>query len=418
MPVVDAQKFPPDTGPQGGIFPHSPNRFKHSGHLDSPGYWNLGSPERPSSAEYHVNALGLPWSCGEYRLDVVLPARFARTGVTAMGSCTGSRWLDRCGIRGDVGDGGDCAFRIDCLSCARRCQARAQGARVGWEHPLPNGGSMKHGLDQSDDLVWLLRHTRGFRGGYIAEFHVERRYLFDENRRCDVVTGTTVSMLIRYSVDMNRNGRMEPIQRLARMHYFGVTDFSFFEQEGAHSGSIVALQVEIHLGKFRFWFDQYGEVYVVCEQAELEEVATPGRLLAEDTVEEWVFQAQAGTLPTVSWLLAQLDRAGLPCVWREEHASSPGTNPLHWTGLLELSAVDGTRPAGAISIQGYGELDGHAFGLAAMTRTYDRGSDALLRSLGGIVTGHFVGDLVESKRGAARSLRSQVGTKQGNEGLV
>ncbi len=298
---------------------------------------------------------------------------------------------------------------------SRRGSDNHPGSRLSREHPFP---IMKRPLRHQEDLAWLLRHSRGFRGGHLAEFHVDRRYLYDENIRRDVLAGTTVTVLIRYAIGPMPGAADAPIHRLARMRFAGVSDFSCFEQDGGHRGTIDAMQTEIHQGRLRFWFDQYGEVYVVCEEAELEEVAVPGRMSEAESMRGWVFQALVGTLPSVTWLLEQLDRAGLPCVWREEPAARIGTNSLHWTGLLALSAAGGTARAGAISIQGYGPLDGHAFGLAAETRTYDRGSDALLLGLVGIVTQHYAGDVLETTREHLRSLQWREKPTDANEGSV
>lgn len=266
---------------------------------------------------------------------------------------------------------------------------------------------MTRHLHNQDDLAWLLRHSRGFRGGHLAEFHVDRRYLYDEQARRDVLAGTTVTVLIRYAIDPVPGAADAPIHRLTRMRFVGVSDFSCFEQDGGHSGMIDAMQTEVHQGRLRFWFDQYGEVYIVCEEAELEEVAIPGRLPEADRATAWVFQAHQGVLPSVSWLLEQLDRAGLPCVWQEERVSKGQPTTLRWTGRLATNPMDGLLPQGVIALLGYGPLDGHAFGLAAEARHHDQRSDALLRAVVGIVTTHYGGESVEAQHAGSRPSRPE-----------
>ncbi len=250
---------------------------------------------------------------------------------------------------------------------------------------------MRYCIYQRDDLVWLLRHTRAFRGGHIVDVHVSRRHIFDENFRTEVLAGTTVTLLIRYAVSDVTAGRDLRIQRVARLRCTGVTDFSFFEQEGANSGNIDAFQAEWRQGSFRFWFDPYGEVYVVCEAADVEEVCAPDRLANREIINEWVFQAREGRLPTAEWLLGRLDEAGLPCVWRPDTSEPSSSSGFEWSGALSHDPSTDDLGRGAVWVQAYGPLAGAAFGLIVRTRDRDPDRSGLFRAVTEIITRQFPG---------------------------
>ena len=135
---------------------------------------------------------------------------------------------------------------------------------------------MKCHVVNIEDLRWLLGHTGGFRGGYVTDVQVSKRRLLDEASGREVPAGTTVTVVIRY--------RIHQMSRVAKLTMTGVTDFSMFEQEGADCSTLGVIQAELNEGKLRFWFDPQGELYVVCEEAQLEEpegaVFTPAGRLA------------------------------------------------------------------------------------------------------------------------------------------
>jgi hypothetical protein len=291
---------------------------------------------------------------------------------------------------------------------------------------------MAHRIQTIEDVAWLLRHTRGFRGGQVTDVHVTRRHLFDENDCCEVLTETSVTVVIRYFIDIKEEAHPHRLLRLARFRMMGVTDFSIFEQEGTNSAAIDALQAEIQQGRLRFWFDQYGEIYVVCEWAELEEVAYPDALPDKQEATQWLFQAKDADAPSVAWLLEQLDRAGMPCVWKHRpRINGNGTgnrteSHLLWAGELRVSpsrtAISGDR----LEVQAYGPLDGRSFGvmLRALESERDSGSE-LLTAVAEILTSHFPGEGIAGQallpeerprpRTAARGKRNGNGTTNGSE---
>ena len=193
---------------------------------------------------------------------------------------------------------------------------------------------MKYHVVNIEDLRWLLGHTGGFRGGYVTDVQVSKRRLLDEASGREVPAGTTVTVVIRY--------RIRQMVRVAKLTMTGVTDFSMFEQEGADCSTLGVIQAELTDGKLRFWFDPQGELYVVCEEAQLEEVAAPSlEPLSLEQVAQWTFQSAMPDWPTVTWLLAELDVAGVPCTWRAT-TSSPGRHPsIQWEGDLLPASMQG-----------------------------------------------------------------------------
>ncbi len=143
---------------------------------------------------------------------------------------------------------------------------------------------MKYHVVNIEDLRWLLGHTGGFRGGYVTDVQVSKRRLLDEASGREVPAGTTVTVVIRY--------RIHQMARVAKLTMTGVTDFSMFEQEGADCSTLGVIQAELNDGKLRFWFDPQGELYVVCEEAQLEEVAAPSlEPLSLEQAAQWTFQS-------------------------------------------------------------------------------------------------------------------------------
>jgi hypothetical protein len=235
-----------------------------------------------------------------------------------------------------------------------------------------------------EDLRWLLGHTGGFRAGYVTDVRMAKRRLFDEGSARDVLTDTVVTVVVRYPLR-----RME---RVAKLTMKGVTDFSIFEQEGADCSTLGVIHAECTAGKLRFWFDPQGELYVVCDEAEFEEVATPSsddRL--RDPLARWTFQSPTAEWPTVEWLLEELDGAGLPCTWRK--AKTPHeTSVIQWVGtLLPAQGADAIQQAG-VHVMLYGPLDGPGFGillhvdgsqLTAANRVLSCLSDVIVRRFSG-----------------------------------
>jgi len=216
--------------------------------------------------------------------------------------------------------------------------------------------TMKNSIKTVEDLRWLISHTGGFRSGYVTDVQMSKRRLFDEETGRDVLADTTVSVTIRYAV--------RGVVRVAKLRMIGVTDFSLFEQEGADCSSLGVIHAECSAGKLRFWFDPQGELYVVCEEAHLEEVSTP----ALDThpvadLVRWTFQGQTADGPSVDWLLAELDRAGMPCSWRPPKKRRIADSVVQWEGDLIPSgdAVDG--PLHPVRVMAYRTQDGEGFGM-------------------------------------------------------
>jgi hypothetical protein len=124
------------------------------------------------------------------------------------------------------------------------------------------------------------------------------------------------------------------------------------------------IQAECTAGKLRFWFDPQGELYVVCDEAQLEEVAMP---FLEERVREqpaqWTFQSSTADWPTVEWLLDALDGAGMPCIWKKGKAAPRRQSPIQWEGrLLPASGPEGVERS-SVHAMLYGPLEGPGFGI-------------------------------------------------------
>jgi hypothetical protein len=220
---------------------------------------------------------------------------------------------------------------------------------------------MRHRIKTAADLAWLLEHTHAFHGGHVTDLYIRKQRLFDEPTGREVTAGTTITAVIRYELRVRGSGGPYVLTRVAKLTMMGATDFSIFEQDGADCSELSMIQAEATAERLRFWFDPRGELYVICDEAELEEVSTPGLSRPVRTgISEWTFQAPAGPLPTVAWFLEQLDRAGLPCAWRPLKRSAASHRTLQWEGqLVPGSAQDTSR--GGVHVQAYGPIDGCDF---------------------------------------------------------
>lgn len=215
---------------------------------------------------------------------------------------------------------------------------------------------MKHTIRNTDDLRWLIGHTGGFRSGYVTDVQMTKRRLFDEETGRDVLADTTVTLTIRYQV--------RGVVRVARLIMTGVTDFSIFEQEGADCSSLDVIQAECTAGRLRYWFDPHGELYVVCEETQFEEMFTPmadTQPLTE--LARWTFQGQTSDGPAVDWLLAELVRAGVPCSWHPVHSRRTAESIVSWEGDLTPVATLGSAPAQFVRVMAYQSPGGEGFGL-------------------------------------------------------
>lgn len=245
---------------------------------------------------------------------------------------------------------------------------------------------MQHSLKNADDLRWLIGHTGGFRSGYVTDVQMSKRRLFDEGSGREVPAGTTVSVTIRYEI--------RGMVRTAKLTMTGVTDFSIFEQDGADCSALGTIQTEFSAGKLRFWFDPLGELYVVCDEAHLDEIATPF-VTADQAAEfaRWTFRGRTAEGPTVQWLLHELDRAGLPCAWREATRAVAIHPSVQWEGDLtpvgEFTANGDTM----VHVMAYGPLEGQGFGLTLRVfGIQDRRMSRILEVLAEQITRHFSGD--------------------------
>ncbi len=236
-----------------------------------------------------------------------------------------------------------------------------------------------------EDVRWLLGHTGGFRGGCVTDVHMAKRRLFDEGSARDVLTDTTVSVVVRY--------RLRDMTRVAKLTMSGVTDFSIFEQEGADCSTLSAVETEVTGGKIRFWFDPQGELYIVCEEATFEEVAMP--LLesrSRETVARWAFQSPTAEWPTVDWLLGALDAAGLPCTWKKSKAPNGRPSTVQWAGELRPTVQAQPLKRESVHVMLYGPLDGPGFGiLLRVGETNGQAASRILSCASDMITRQYSG---------------------------
>lgn len=201
-----------------------------------------------------------------------------------------------------------------------------------------------------------MGHTGGFRGGYVTDVQMSKRRLFDEGSAREVLADTMVTVVVRYAI--------RRMARVAKLTMTGVTDFSIFEQEGADCSTLGVIQTECTAGKLRFWFDPQGELYAVCDEALLEEVAMPmTEDRAREPVAQWTFQSPTADWPTVEWILEALDRAGFPCTWKSAKPANGRQSVIQWEGTLVPAQGADRLEQGAVRVMLYGPLEGPGFGI-------------------------------------------------------
>jgi hypothetical protein len=257
---------------------------------------------------------------------------------------------------------------------------------------------MKHRIKTAEDIAWLLEHTHAFSGGQVTDLHIRKQRLFDESTGREISAGTVLAAVIRYELAMKGVTELYALTRVAKLTMYGATDFSIFEQEGTNCSEIGTIHAEVAGGRLRFWFDPHGELYVICDEAVLEEVSMPGSGRPQRTgMTEWTFQAPAGELPGVNWFLEKLDRHRFPCVWRGG-ARQPSHHGLRWEGrLVPTSAAqqaggDGHPPSAGVLVQAYGPLDGCAFVISLRAaHPQDSGTSRLLLVLTDLIARSFTG---------------------------
>ncbi|BCA55653.1 hypothetical protein W02_27930 [Nitrospira sp. KM1] len=236
-----------------------------------------------------------------------------------------------------------------------------------------------------EDVRWLLGHTGGFRGGYVTDVHMSKRRLYDEGSAREVLTDTTVSIIVRY--------RIREMARVAKLTMIGVSDFSIFEQEGADCSRLEVVQAEWTAGKLRFWFDPQGELYVVCDEASLEEVAMP---FFEDRAREhpirWTFQSPMADWPTVEWLLDALHGAGVPCTWKKTARTARRQSSIQWEGELLPTSDAEEMECGGVRAMLYGPLDGPGFGVVLQVEgAHNRAANRILSTAADLLVRRFSG---------------------------
>jgi hypothetical protein len=243
---------------------------------------------------------------------------------------------------------------------------------------------MTHTIKSAEDLRWFLAHTQGFRDGQITDVHVSKRRIFDERSGHNVLAGSTATVLVRYSV--------QDMRRIAKLIMQGVSDLCIFEQDGADWSLLGTIQVELNDGRLRFWFDPQGKLYVVCEEALLEEVVLPQDETNRDRIEQWTFQGESGEAPPLLWLLDQLDQAGTPCAWKASGAGGATCGSQCMEGQLVATTEDQGGLAATVVMQVYRPVDGAGFGMRV--RLVHRGSRSegrLLNLVADVVTRSFPG---------------------------
>ncbi len=244
---------------------------------------------------------------------------------------------------------------------------------------------MTHSITTADDVRWLLTHTQGFLGGRVMDVHLAKRWMYDEESGRDLSAGSVVTVVVRY--------HLHGILRIAKLTLQGVSDFSVFEQDGGDSAALGMIHVEVQEGLLRFWFDPEGNLYVVCEEALLEEVSLPhsGPDLRPGAA-QWIFQAESGDPPTVAWLLDELDQAGLPCIWKTTARRSGLPRTLCWEGELVAAADVNAGSTAALTVRAYEPVDGGGFGIRLQPRLAScRTSGRLLRAVTEVVTQRYAG---------------------------
>lgn len=261
--------------------------------------------------------------------------------------------------------------------------ARANLAlRPGLRYNYPVNRTIKH----TEDLRWLIGHTGGFRAGYVTEVQILKRRLFDEGSAREVSAGTTIAVTIQYEI--------RGLARVAKLTMTGVTDFSVFEQDGIDCSSLSVIQAELNAGKLRFWFDPQGELYVVCDEAHLEELTLPV-VTAQQAAElaRWTFQGLETEGPTIQWLVDELGQAGLPCTWHDTERSDAIHPAVRWEGSLRPADDLSVGEDNLVHAMAYNPPEGQGFGL--LLRVFgiqDRRLSRILEVLADRITQRFSGN--------------------------
>ncbi len=252
---------------------------------------------------------------------------------------------------------------------------------------------MKQRIRSAEDLSWLLDHTRRFEGGQVTDLHVQKRRLFDEGSGRELLAGTALTAIIRYELTCPGGDGRDAITRIAKLTMLGATDFSIFEQEGSDCSEIGVIHAEVAGGRLRFWFDPQGELYVICDEAELEEVSMPSAGRPDPLgITDWTFQAQVGDLPGVTWFLNHLDQAGIPCAWRAGKRSTASHTAWRWEGHLLPASNQDSSAGGLVYVRTYGPLDGCGFGVTLRACDPKEGeAGRLLLVLADIIAQHVPG---------------------------
>jgi hypothetical protein len=246
-------------------------------------------------------------------------------------------------------------------------------------------------IKNSKDLAWLLTHTRGFQRGQIADLHIHKHQLFDEETGRHIPANTVITAVIRYEPIIHEGAGIVALTRVAKLVMKGVSDFSVFEQDGGDFSEIGRIHAEAIDGRFRFWFDPHGEFYVICDEAQFEEVAKPGTPATDPAMSEWTFQAQGGELPDIRWLLDQLDAAGYPCAWRRRKRTPVSHPALKWEGMLMPADEDHEPASHGVHVQVYGPLDGSKFGITLRAQDAEHHTHRLLIALADLISRHYAG---------------------------
>jgi hypothetical protein len=252
---------------------------------------------------------------------------------------------------------------------------------------------VKHHIKNAEDLMWLLHHTQGFQAGHVTDLHVRKQRIFDEVSGREVGAGTVIVAIIRYDRVVCAAEGMYAVARVAKLTMTGVTDFSIFEQEGADFSEIGEVHAELSDGRLRFWFDPYGELYVICDEAEIEEVSRPGAIQPlHGGLTEWTFQADADEVPAVRWVLDQLDQAGLPCSWRELKSRGRPHPALRWEGHLVPASISERLRSPGVYVQAFGPLEGDGFGITLrVTDPHEPVTGRILVVLANVIARSFSG---------------------------
>ena len=260
-------------------------------------------------------------------------------------------------------------------------------------------------IKTADDVEWFLHHTQAFRDGRVTDLHVHKQHLFDESSGHEVAAGTILTVVIRYELTVRGIADFYAVNRVAKLTMKGVTDFSVFEQEGADFSEIGVIHADASGGRLRFWFDPQGELYVICDEADIEEISTPTPVDPIQTgMTEWTFQAEAGEAPSIHWFLEQLDGAGAPCAWRAVKHSESSHPAMRWMGYLVPASTHGGSRAAGVQVQAYDPIDGCGFGMTLRASDpHDDETGRLLVILADMIARNFTGMCLAKNHVMARN---------------